>query len=110
DEVECVLAGVRRYSAYSSDLPNDRSAFFIAPSFVPTRSTHITFYIAETNNYTGTVWNESFNAQSSNAPRYQIWGTVFDADGSGNMALGGVQLGPHDPRPDLNGSAQQYAV
>ena len=110
DGVEFVFDGGGRYSADNSDLPNDGSVFFVAPSFVPTGSTHIAFYIAETNNYTGTVWNESFNAQSSNAPRYQIWGTVFDADGSGNMALGGVQLGPHDPRPDLHGSAQQYAV
>jgi hypothetical protein len=56
------------------------------------------------------VWNEAFNAQSSNVPRYQIWGTVFDADGSGSMTLTGAQLGPHDPQPDLDGSAAQYAI
>ena len=26
------------------------------------------------------------------------------------MVLTGVELGPHDPRPDLNGSGRQYAV
>ncbi len=108
--IEFIIDAGGAYSADNSNLLNDGSVFFVAPSFVPTGSTHIAFYISPTNANTGSVWNEAFNAQSSNVPRYQIWGTVFDADGSGSMTLTGAQLGPHDLRPDLDGSAAQYAI
>jgi Flp pilus assembly protein TadG len=110
DGVEFVLNGDSDYVADNSAMPNDGSVFFVAPSFVPTGSTHIAFYIAATNNNTGNVWKEAFNASASNQPIYQIWGTVFDADGSGEMSLTGVELGPHDPQPNLHGPGAQYAI
>src|SRR5437879_13550992 len=83
------------FSADNSLLPNDGSVFFVAPHFVPTGSTNIAFFISSTNNNNGVVWNESLAASSSNVPRFQVWGTVFDADPSGSMALTGVAAGPH---------------
>ena len=98
------------FSATNSSLANDGSVFFVAPSFVPTGSTHVAFFIASTNGYSGTVWSETFNATSSNVPRFQIWGTVFDADPTGSMTLTGVQLGPHNTSPSDSNSSGQYAV
>jgi len=98
------------FSASNSSLPNDGSVFFVAPSFVPTGSTHVAFFISSTNGYSGTVWSETYNATSSNVPRFQIWGTVFDADPTGSMTLTGVQLGPHNTSPSDVDSSGQYAV
>jgi Flp pilus assembly protein TadG len=102
------LGGV--FSANNSQLPNDGSVFFVAPHFVPTGSTNIAFYIAPTNGNNGSVWSETFNASASNVPRFQVWGTVFDADPSGSMAVTGVQLGPRNASPSDGDSSGQYAI
>ena len=108
--VEFVFDAGSSFSANNSSLPNDGSMFFVAPSYTLTGSTHIAFYISSTNSSTGTVWNESFNASASLRPKFQVWGTVFDADGSGSMTLTGVELGPHDQQPNMDGSGAQYAI
>ena len=108
--VEFIFDGGSSFSANNSQLPNDGSVFFVAPHFTPTGSTNIAFFISPTNGNTGTVWNESMNASSSNVPRFQVWGTVFDADPSGSMTLTGVQLGPHNTSPSDSDSSGQYAI
>lgn len=108
--IEFVFDQGSTFAANNSSLPNDGSVFFVAPSFVPTGSTNVAFYIASTNANTGTVWSETFNASASNVPRFQIWGTVFDADPSGSMTLTGVQLGPHNTSPSNADSSGQYAI
>jgi Flp pilus assembly protein TadG len=121
DGVEFVFDAGSHYIADNSQSPNAGSVFFVSPSFVPTGSTHIAFYMAQTNAYAN-PWKETFDASSSNAPRYQIWGSIFDSSANGGtsggtgMTLTGVQLGPHntnpydDPEPNGPGSAGQYAV
>jgi Flp pilus assembly protein TadG len=116
DGVEFVFDNGSYYSADNTSSANAGSVFFVAPNYVPTGSTHIAFYIAPTNTV-GTPWSETFNAQASNAPRYQIWGSVFDASTTGTaMTITGVELGPHnmspsdDTNPGSAGSAGQYAV
>jgi Flp pilus assembly protein TadG len=121
DGVEFIFDNGSYYSADNTSSANAGSVFFVAPNFVPTGSTHIAFYIASTNNYAN-PWSETFNAQSSNTPRYQIWGSVFDSSANGGtsggtgMTLTGVELGPHntspsdDTNPGSAGSAGQYAV
>jgi Flp pilus assembly protein TadG len=108
--VEFVFDQGSKFSASNSSLAGDGSLFFVAPSFIPTGSTHIAFYISSTNGSTGTVWSETYNAASSNVPRFQIWGTVFDADPTGSMTLTGVQLGPHNTSPSNTDSSGQYAI
>ncbi len=110
DGVEFIFDGSSTFSASNSQLPGGGSVFLIAPNFAPTGSTHVAFYISSTNGNTGVVWGETFNAASSNAPRFQIWGTVFDADPSGQMTLTGVQLGPHKTNPSDADSSAQYAI
>jgi Flp pilus assembly protein TadG len=121
DGVEFVFDNGSYYSADNTSSANAGSVFFVAPSFVPTGSTHVAFYIASTNGYAN-PWSETFNAQASNTPRYQIWGSVFDSSANGGtqggtgMTLTGVELGPHnmspadDTNPGSAGSAGQYAV
>jgi Flp pilus assembly protein TadG len=121
DGVEFIFDSGSSYTADNTGLPTGSSVFFVAPNFVPTGSTHVAFYIAQTNSYAN-PWSETFNAQTSNAPRYQIWGSVFDSSANGGtqggtgMTLTGVQLGPHDTSPvdDANpggpGSDGQYVV
>jgi Flp pilus assembly protein TadG len=108
--VEFIFDQGSTFSADNSDLPNDGSVFFVAPHFVPTGSTNIAFFIAPTNGNSGAVWQETFNASSSNVPRFQVWGTIFDADPSGSMTLTGVQLGPRNTTPSDANSSGQYAV
>jgi Flp pilus assembly protein TadG len=108
--IEFVFDQGSTFSASNSSLANDGSVFFVAPSFVPTGSTSVAFYIASTNTYTGAVWSETLNASASNVPRFQIWGTVFDASPSGSMTLTGVQLGPHNTSPNNTNSSGQYAI
>src|SRR5438105_4350068 len=110
DGVEFVLDGSSTFSASNSQLANGGSVFFVAPNYVPTGSTHVAFYISTTNGNNGVVWSETLNATSSNAPRFQIWGTVFDADPSAQMTLTGVELGPHSTNPSDADSSQQYAI
>jgi hypothetical protein len=98
------------FSADNSNLPNDGSVFFVGPHFVPTGSTNIAFFIAPTNGNNGVVWKEAFDASASNVPRFQVWGTIFDADPSGSMTVTGVQLGPHNTSPTDANSSAQYAI
>jgi len=107
--VEFIFDQGAAFSANNSSLPNDGSVFFVAPHFTPTGSTNIAFFIANTNGNNGTVWSETFNASASNVPRFQVWGTVFDADPSGSMTVTGVELGPHTSPTDSNSSGQ-YAI
>ena len=121
DGVEFVFDNGSYYSADNTSSANAGSVFFVAPGYVPTGSTHVAFYIASTNGYAN-PWSETFNAQSSNAPRYQIWGSVFDSSANGGtqggtgMTLTGVEQGPHnmtpsdDTNPGSAGSSGQYAV
>ncbi|MDQ6884837.1 MAG: pilus assembly protein [Candidatus Dormibacteraeota bacterium] len=109
DGVEFIFEGTSTFSADNSKLANDSSVFFVAPGFVPTGSVHIAFYVAKTNT-AATGWsNQNFSASASNAPRFQIWGTVFDASG-GAMTLQGVQVGPHNLSPTDANSSGQYAI
>jgi Flp pilus assembly protein TadG len=108
--IEFVFDQGSAFSASNSSLANDGSVFFVAPSYVPTGSTSVAFYIASTNTNTGAVWSETFNSTASNVPRFQIWGTVFDASSASSMTLTGVQLGPHNTAPSDSNSSGQYAV
>ncbi|MDQ6708932.1 MAG: pilus assembly protein [Candidatus Dormibacteraeota bacterium] len=109
DGIEFIFDGASAFSADNSRLPNDGSVFFVAPSFVPTGSVHIAFYIAKTNT-ASTGWsNQNFSASASNTPRFQVWGTVFDASG-GATTLQAVQLGPHNLNPTDADSSRQYAI
>jgi Flp pilus assembly protein TadG len=108
--VEFIFDQDGAFSASNSDLPNDGSVFFVAPHFVPTGSTNIAFYISGANGNNGSVWSETFNASSSNVPRFQVWGTVFDADPSGSMTLTGVAAGPHNASATDSNSSGQYAI
>lgn len=108
--VEFIFDAGGSFSANNSLLPNDGSVFFVAPHFTPTGSTNIAFFISPSNGNTGTVWGETMNASSSNVPRFQVWGTVFDADPSGSMTVTGVQLGPHNTSPTDADSSAQYAI
>jgi len=115
DGVEFVLDGSGYFSAANSGLPGGTgggaSVFFVSPSFVPTGSTHIAFYVAPTNT-AGTAWtNQNFDATTSNLPRFQIWGTIFDASGGGgSVYLRAVQVGPHNLTPTDSDSSGQYLV
>jgi hypothetical protein len=108
--VEFVLDLSATFSASNSGTPAGGSVFFVAPTFVPTGSTGIAFYFPTTNSNTGNVWSETFNATTSNAPRFQIWGTVFDAAPASSMLLTGVQVGPHYLTPDPTDTHGQFAV
>ena len=109
DGVEFIFDQSSQFTADNSRLANDGSVFFVAPSYVPTGSTHIAFFIASTNT-AATAWsNTGFAASSSSVPRFQIWGTVFDASG-GATELQGVQLGPHKTNPTDSDSSGQYAI
>jgi hypothetical protein len=116
DGVEFVFDSGSFYAADNTSSVNAGSVFFVAPNYVPTGSTHLAFYVAQTNTV-ATPWSQTFNAQASNTPRFQIWGSVFDASTTGTaMTITGVELGPHnmspsdDTNPGSAGSAGQYAV
>ena len=115
DGVEMIFDGSGYFSASNSAMSGGTqggaSVFFVAPNFVPTGSTHIAFYVAPTNT-AGTAWtNQNFDASTSNLPRFQIWGTIFDASaGGGSVYLRGVQIGPHNLTPTDSDSSGQYLV
>ena len=110
DGVEFVLDGTSSFTSANTALTAS-SVFFVAPSFVPTGSAHIAFYIAPAN-AAGVSWtNQNFNATLSNAPIFQVWGTLFDASaGGGSLYLRAVQLGPHKLNPTDSDPSGQYAV
>ncbi len=122
DGVEFILDTTSNFAASNSQMSGGTnggaSVFFVAPNFVPTGSTHIAFYIAPTNTFgagSGGVinaWsNQGFDASTSNAPRFQVWGTMFDASGGGGgIYLRAVQAGPHNLNPTDSDSSGQYSV
>ncbi len=122
DGVEFIFDGTSAFTANNSGMTGGTyggaSVFFVAPNFVPSGSTHIAFYIAPTNTYgagSGGVinaWsNQGFDASTSNAPRFQVWGTMFDASGGGGgIYLRAVQLGPHNLNPTDSDSSGQYEI
>ncbi len=107
--VEFVFDQLGSYSA-TNTLLTGASVFLVSPNYTPSGSTHVAFFITRNNGSIGTVWSEAFNASASNFPRYQIWGTVFDAAPSSSMTLTGVQLGPHNLNPSNSDSSGQYAI
>jgi len=117
--VEFIFDSTSSFSAGNSAMPGGTnggtSVFLVSPSFVPTGSTHIAFYIAPTNS-APTPWsNQGFDASGSNLPRFQIWGTIFDASAGGPLLtdqvyLRAVQLGPHNLTPTDSDSSGQYLV
>ena len=113
DGVEFVFDGASAFSSSnaSTSASQGPSLFFVAPTYVPTGSTHVAFYIASTDT-AATGWsNTGWDASSSNLARFQIWGTVFDASaGSSTTYLKGVQIGPHNLTPTDSDSSGQYAV
>jgi len=112
DGVEFIFDGSSAFSAATSASTTGLgSVFFVSPSFVPTGSTHIAFYIAATNT-AGTAWtNQNFDASGSAAPRFQVWGTMFDASaGGGSVYLRAVQLGPQNLDPTDSDSSGQYVI
>lgn len=110
DGVEFIFDLTGGFSASNSSSPGGGSVFFVAPRFVPSGATRIAFFIPSTNLYTGAVWSETLDASTSPAPRFQIWGTVYDAADASNMVLTGVQVGPHNLSPSSSDSSGQYAV
>lgn len=108
--VEFILDLNATFSATNTSTPGAGSVFFVAPSLVPTGSTEMAFFIPTTNTRSGTVWSETFNATSSNTPRFQIWGSVFDADDLSSVTLTAVQLGPRNLTPSGSDSSGQYAI
>jgi hypothetical protein len=116
DGVEFIFDTTSSFSASNSSMTGGTyggaSVFFVAPKFVPSGSTHIAVYIAPTNTAAISWTNQGFDASTSNAPRFQIWGTVFDSSGGNNgaMYLRAVQLGPHNLSPTDSDSSGQYAV
>jgi hypothetical protein len=115
DGVEFIFDGTSSFNANNSGMPGGTnggaSVFFVAPNYVPSGSIHIAFYIAPTNT-AGTAWtNQGFDASTSNAPRFQIWGTMFDASaGGGSVYVRAVQVGPHNLTPTDIDSSGQYAI
>ena len=108
--IEFVLDGSATFSATNTSSPNGGSVFFVGPTFMPTGSTGIAFYVPSTNSTTGQVWTETMNATTSNAPRFQIWGTVFDGADASSARLTGVQKGPHNLTPSSTDSSGQFAI
>ncbi len=113
DGVEFILDGSSSFTAANSapGTTGGASLFFVSPNYVPSGSVHIGFYIAPTNT-AGTAWtNQGFDASTSNAPRFQLWGTMFDASaGGGSVYLRAVQVGPHNLTPTDSDSSGQYAI
>ncbi len=122
DGAEFIFDGPSYFSASNSAMPGatygGASVFFVAPTFVLSGTNHIAFYIASTNTYgagsSGSLnaWsNQGFDASTSSAPRFQIWGTIFDGSaGNGNIYLRAEQVATHKLSPTDSDSSGQYAV
>jgi hypothetical protein len=107
--VEFIMDGTSTFAASNTSSPGGGSIFLVAPTYTPTGSTGIAFFIPATNTLGTTVWSETVSATTSNNPRFQIWGTVFDASAS-SMTLTGVQKGPHNLAPSSLDSSGQFAI
>jgi Flp pilus assembly protein TadG len=117
DGVEFVFDGASSFVAANTALIAS-SVFFVAPNIVQPAlgagggSAHIAFYIA-TGNISAVSWtNQNFSALTSNAPLFQVWGTVFDASilSGGSVYLRAVQNGPHNMNPTDSDPSGQYAI
>jgi Flp pilus assembly protein TadG len=117
DGVEFVLDGTSSFVAANTALVAS-SVFFVAPNIVQPSlgtgggSAHIAFYIATGNTAPVSWTDQNFSALTSNAPIFQVWGTVFDAStwGLGSLYLRAVQNGPHNLNPTDSDPSGQYAV
>lgn len=116
DGVEFLLDGTSSFVAANTALTAS-SVFFVAPRIVaPTTSggaaaAHIAFFIMPTNTAVLSWTDQNFNASTSNAPIFQIWGTIYDASGGTTSTyLRAVQLGPHNLNPTDADPSGQYAV
>jgi hypothetical protein len=117
DGVEFVLDGSSSFVAANTALIAS-SVFFIAPNIVQPAlgngggSAHVAFYVATGNTAPVSWTDQNFSALTSNAPIFQVWGTVFDAStwGLGSLYLRAVQNGPHNLNPTDNDPSGQYAI
>jgi Flp pilus assembly protein TadG len=117
DGIEFYLDGTSSFVAANTALTAS-SVFFVAPNIVqPAQGTiggggaHIVFFIATTSIAPVAWTNQNFNATTSNAPIFQLWGTLFDSSqGGGSLYLRAVQLGPHRLNPVDADPSGQYAV
>ncbi|HYY46736.1 MAG TPA: TadE/TadG family type IV pilus assembly protein [Candidatus Angelobacter sp.] len=114
DGVEFYMDGTSSLVAANTQLTAS-SVFFVAPNIVQPANgggaAHVAVYIASTNTAPLSFTNQNFNATTSNAPIFQIWGTVFDSSqGGGSLYLRAVQLGPHKLNPTDSDPSGQYAV
>jgi hypothetical protein len=118
DGVEFLLDGSSSFVATNTALLAS-SVFFVAPSMVQPNlsngggSAHIAFYVTTANVAPVSWTNQNFNATASNAPIFQVWGSVFDsssAAGVGSVYVRAVQLGPHKLIPTDSDPSGQYAI
>jgi Flp pilus assembly protein TadG len=113
DGVMFLLDGTSAFTSSNSSTASSLgpSLFFVAPSYVPTGSVHVAFYVMATDTAATSWSNAGWDASASNAPRFQVWGTVFDATaGHSSTYLKGVQIGPHNLNPTDADSSGQYAI
>ena len=117
DGIEFVMDSTSSFVAANTALIAS-STFFVAPNIVQPNtgngggSAHIAFYITSTNAAPISWTNQNFAALVSNAPIFQVWGTVFDSSAGrgGSVYLRAVQLGPHKLNPTDADPSGQYAV
>jgi Flp pilus assembly protein TadG len=116
DGIEFLLDGASSFVAANTQITAS-SVFFVAPNIVQPAyiqgdgAAHIAFYIASTNTAPLSWTDQNFNATTSNAPIFQIWGTLIDASqGGGSLYLRAVQLGPHKLNPTDSDPSGQYAI
>jgi Flp pilus assembly protein TadG len=111
DGVEFALDGTSSFISANTALIAS-SIFFVAPNYVPTGSAHVAFYVLPNNTAPVSWTDQNFSALTSNAPIFQVWGTVFDAStwGLGSLYLRAVQNGPHNLTPTDSDPSGQYAI
>jgi Flp pilus assembly protein TadG len=112
DGIQFYLDGTSAFTAANTSLTAS-SVFFVAPSILPATGghAHIAFYIASSNIAPVSWTDQNFNATLSNAPVFQVWGTLFDgSSGGGSVYLRAVQLGPHNVNPTEADPSGQYAI
>src|SRR5438270_11820807 len=92
--VEFVFDGSSTFSATSSG-NSSPFVFFTAPTFVPSGTDSIVFFIKATDTVSGpngTPWVEQIdgNKPTPNGYPFQIWGTLYNADLNGSHGTGAV--------------------
>jgi Flp pilus assembly protein TadG len=86
--VEFVFDGNSQFSATSSG-GHSPSVFFVGPSFNPSGTDSIVFFITNTDSISGpngTPWSETIDGTKPTPGSYpfQIWGTIYNADTNGS--------------------------